>query len=124
MAFLWSPGDDPRTPELPREPHDVLESNDVAETDPARLIRTELDKGYFVSGDENPAALLGGEREDGLAVHGGKRRGQVALDLFGGRVGLYHEFPRHGLDADLDFHSSPSVGFSVLRPGRRCAASR
>src|ERR1700748_2818194 len=41
MTFLYPPGDDPRTPELSREPHDVPESNDVAETDSARLIRTE-----------------------------------------------------------------------------------
>ena len=42
-----------------------MESNDVAETDAARLVGAELDKSDLVGGHQNPAALLRGEREDG-----------------------------------------------------------
>ena len=44
-----------------------------------------------------------------LAVLGGERRRQVALDLRRGRVGVHDELARDGLDADLDFHGAPQL---------------
>src|ERR1700743_1235964 len=127
MPFLYPPGDDPRTPELSREPHDVPESNDVAETDSARLIRTELDKGDFVRGNQHPPALLGSARQDGLAVRrrrpraaAGPARGGPRDELLGRLLGDRAERAQPVTGADLSHAEEPDgeqVGLVVCQAG-------
>src|SRR5487761_1236442 len=97
------------------------ELDDVAEADAPRLVAAELNEGDLVSGDEQPAALLGAQREDGGAVRAQCRR-EVAFDLLRGRVRVHDELTRDGLDPDLDFHGAPDawwvVGVAAVTLGR------
>src|SRR5215471_21263888 len=65
--------------------------DDVAEADAAGLVAAELDEGDLVGRDENPSALLRGQREDRRAAWRAECRREVAFDLFRGRVGVHDQ---------------------------------
>src|SRR5215831_1264272 len=88
-------------------------SERVAKPDATRLRAAELEVSDLVCRDQDLASLVVREGEDRAVCNCGHQGGLYLLER---GFGFHHEFPRHGLNPDLDFHGAP------LAPGKKSSA--